>query len=239
MCGRALQERVEEYTRRVYGWMPPDDFVPRRNLRPTEEAWIVARHPNHEIKTVSARWWCQPDNAREWETKLPSFNIRVDTMDQKKLWSPLLKKGKRCVFPIDAFYEWPVKGRGIPPVKIVLANREPYGIAGLWSTWFDNGERKYSFATFTVEANEFMKPIHPQAMPVILDSPDLQKLWLMDGDRDLLVPYAGEMAAEQMADALEKLYPEENQPPKPKAKKEAPPKAEEAEEKGSIQGSLF
>ena len=239
MCGRASQEEVDAYFNRVYGWEMPEDFTPRRNLRPTEEAWIVASHPSRDIKTVSARWWCQPDGAREWEAKFPSFNIRVDTMDQKRLWSPLLKKGKRCIFPIDAFYEWPVKGRGVPPVKIMLADRGPYGIAGLWSTWFDNGEQKYSFATFTVEPNEFMKPIHPQAMPVILDSPELQKLWLMDGDRDLLVPYAGEMAVDQMPDTLEKLYPEENQPPKSKVKKEDPVKAEGAAEKESIQGSLF
>jgi|GEM_PF-1272170 putative SOS response-associated peptidase YedK len=239
MCGRASQEEVDAYFNRVYGWQMPEDFTPRRNLRPTEEAYIVAHHPSYDIKTVPARWWCQPDGAREWEAKLPSFNIRVDTMDQKRLWAPLLKKGKRCVFPIDAFYEWPVKGRGIPPVKIMLADREPYGIAGLWSTWFDNGERKYSFATFTVEPNEFMKPIHPQAMPVILDSPELQKLWLMDGDRDLLVPYTGEMIVDQMPDTLERLYPEENQPPKPKVKKEDPVKAEGAAEKESIQGSLF
>ena len=239
MCGRASQEEVDAYFNRVYGWEMPEDFTPRRNLRPTEEAWIVASHPSRDIKTVSARWWCQPDGAREWEAKFPSFNIRVDTMDQKRLWSPLLKKGKRCIFPIDAFYEWPVKGREVPPVKIMLADRKPYAIAGLWSTWFDNGERKYSFATFTVEPNEFMEPIHPQAMPVILDSPELQKLWLMDGDRDLLVPYAGEMAVDQMPDTLEKLYPEENQPPKSKVKKEDPVKAEGAAEKESIQGSLF
>ncbi|HEX6278767.1 MAG TPA: SOS response-associated peptidase family protein, partial [Pyrinomonadaceae bacterium] len=88
--------------------------------------------------------------------------------------------------------------------------------AGLWSTWFDNGERRFSFATFTVEPNEFMEPIHPQAMPVILDSIEKQKLWLYEGDRELLVPYAGDLVAEKMPDTLEKLYPEENVPRKTK-----------------------
>ncbi|HEX6278959.1 MAG TPA: SOS response-associated peptidase family protein, partial [Pyrinomonadaceae bacterium] len=175
MCGRAAQAEIDKYNERVHRWMTPPDFVPRRNLRPTEEAWIVAYRPGDEdAKTIPARWWCQRDGASEFEAKLPSFNIRVDTMDERTLWPPLLKKGKRCIFPVDAFYEWPTKGRGIPPVKIFLANKEPYALAGLWSTWFDNGERRFSFATFTVEPNEFMEPIHPQAMPVILDSIEKQ-----------------------------------------------------------------
>jgi putative SOS response-associated peptidase YedK len=237
MCGRASQEEVDEYFKRVFGWQMPEEFTPRHNLRPTEEAFIVARHRDGDIRTIKANWWCQPDGAREFEAKFPSFNIRVDSMDQRKLWPPLLQKGKRCVFPINAFYEWRVKGRGIPPVKIMLANRKPYGIAGLWSTWFNHGEQKYSFATFTVKPNDFMLPIHPEAMPVILDNPDAQKLWLMEGDRDLLVPYSGEMVADQMPDTLEKLYPEENQPPKKKAKE---PVGLEPETHGlGSQGLLF
>ena len=238
MCGRASQAEVDEYFNRVYGWEMPEEFTPRRNLRPTEEGYIIARHPDGEIKTVKANWWCQWDGAYQFEAKFPAFNIRVDTMDQKKLWSPLLKKGKRCVFPIDAFYEWPIKGKGLPPVKVMIDDRKPYGIAGLWSTWFENGkEPRYSFATFTVEPNDFMKPIHPQAMPVILDNPDLQKLWLIEGDRDLLVPYDGMLVADQMPDTLEHIYPEENPEPKRKVKPEPETITKETTEDG--QGLLF
>ena len=231
MCGRASQEEVNRYYKEIYGWQMPEGALPRRNIRPTQEATIVARNPAGRIKTITANWWCQRDDSVGFETKFPMFNIRVDTMHEKKTWSDLLSKGKRCVFPIDAFYEWPVKGKGLPPVKIFVGNRKPYGIAGLWSTWFDNGVRKYSFATFTVKPNDFMLPIHPQAMPVILDTPDAQKLWLMEGRRDLLVPYQGAMTADKMPDTLEKLYPEENDPPKEKA--------EAAPEPLNNQGSLF
>lgn len=211
MCGRASQSEIEQYKDQIYNWTTPPEFVPRRNLRPTEEAWIVAYKPGYEnARILPARWWCQRDGATEFETKLPSFNIRVETMDEKRLWAPLLKKGKRCIFPIDAFYEWPTKGRGIPPVKIQVASKKPYALAGLWSTWFEKGERRFSFATFTVEPNPFMESIHPKAMPVILTSIEQQKLWLLDGDRDLLVPYAGELIAEEMPETLESLYPDEN-----------------------------
>jgi putative SOS response-associated peptidase YedK len=233
MCGRASQDEIDRYFERVYGWQMPEDFTPRRNIRPTEETNIVVRLTDGQVRTTKANWWCQWDNAREFEAKFPAFNIRVDTMDQRKMWPPLLKAGKRCIFPINAFYEWPTKGRGIPPVKIMLADRQPYAIAGLWSTWFDNGSPKLSFATFTVESNDFMLPIHPQAMPVILDNIEAQKDWLLNGNRDLLVPYQGEMVADEMPDTLERLYPEENPAPKQKAKEEPPAPTEKG------QGSLF
>jgi len=232
MCGRASQEEIDRYFHEIYGWQMPEGALPKRNIKPTQETYIVARHSHGEIETVAANWWCQWDESYGFETKYPMFNIRVDTMDDKKTWADLLEKGKRCVFPVDAFYEWPVKGKGQPPVKIFVAGRRPYGIAGLWSTWFDNGVRKYSFATFTVKPNDFMFPLHPQAMPVILDSVDAQKLWLMEGDRGLLIPYEGEMAADKMPDTLEHLYPEENDPPKAKSKADPPPPSPN-------QGTLF
>lgn len=210
MCGRASQAEIQAYKDHIYQWLHPKKFVPRRNLRPTESAWIVARHPDNEIAIVDARWWCQWDGSYKFEAKYPTFNARVETMHDKKLWPALLTKGKRCIFPVDSFYEWPVKGKGQPPVEIFVAGRRPYALAGLWSTWFEDREPRYSFTVFTCDPNEFMKPIHPKAMPVILGSIEEQKLWLMEGDESLLRPYEGEMELDQLPDTLEHLYPEEN-----------------------------
>jgi putative SOS response-associated peptidase YedK len=55
-----------------------------------------------------------------------------------------------------------------------------------------------------------MRPIHEKAMPVLLNGVDEQKLWLEEGDEDLLRPYEGEMEIAELSDTLEKLYPEEN-----------------------------
>lgn len=210
MCGRASQAEIKAYRQRIAEWLEPKEFEPRRNLRPTEPAWIVARRGDGLIKTVQARWWCQWDGARKFETKYPTFNARVETMHTKKLWPDLLRKGQRCIFPIDSFYEWPVKGKGLPPVEIFVKGREPYALAGLWSRYFEDSQTRYSFTSFTTDPNDFMKPIHEKAMPVILSTIEEQKLWLYEGDEALLRPYEGEMESEQMPDTLEKLYPHEN-----------------------------
>lgn len=211
MCGRASQAEIRAYKEKIYEWLHPEAFIPRRNLRPTEPAWIVARRSDGAIKTIEARWWCQWDETYKFEAKYPTFNARVETMHDKKLWPELLKKGKRCIMPIDSFYEWPVKGKGLPPVEIFVKGRVPYALAGLWSTWHENGQTRYSFATFTCEPNDFMRPLYEKAMPVILTDLDEQKLWLTEGDEELLRPYEGEMEFEQLPDTLEHLYPEENQ----------------------------
>jgi putative SOS response-associated peptidase YedK len=210
MCGRASQAEIKAYKQKIHGWLEPKEFVPRRNLRPTEPAWIVARRGDGEITTLEARWWCQWEGAHKFDTKYPTFNARVETMHSKKLWPDLLKKGQRCLFPVDSFYEWPVKGRGLPPVEIFVKGRAPYALAGLWSRYFDEGRIHYSFTSFTTEPNEFMKPIHEKAMPVILSNIDEQKLWLLEGDEELLRPFEGEMESVQMPDTLEHIYPEEN-----------------------------
>lgn len=210
MCGRASQAEIKTYKEKIYGWLHPESFTSRRNLRPTEPAWIVANHPHGEIKTVEARWWCQWDGAYKFEAKYPTFNARVETMHDKKLWPALLAKGNRCIFPIDSFYEWPIKGKGLPPVEILVDGGEPFALAGLWSTWYERREPRYSFATFTCSPNEFMKPLHEKAMPVILRGVDEQKLWLMQGDEELLQPFDGKMQFKQLPDTLERLYPAEN-----------------------------
>jgi putative SOS response-associated peptidase YedK len=210
MCGRASQAKAERYGELIAHWLYPEFFTPRRNLRPTEPAWIVAHRGDGLIKTVEARWWCQWDGSYKFEAKFPTFNARVETMHDKKLWPDLLKKGQRCLLPIDSFYEWPIKGKGLPPVEIFVAGRQPYALAGLWSRYFEANETRYSFTTFTCQPNGFMLPIHEKAMPVILTDLEEQNRWLELGDEDLLRPYEGEMESDQLPDTLEKLFPDEN-----------------------------
>lgn len=224
MCGRISQKDYRNYSGKIEGWLYPegefDDrpgFNSRRrfNLRPTEEAMIIARRDDGLIKTVSANWWCQWEGSHKFEAKYPTFNARVETMHDKKLWPALLRKGQRCLLPIDSFYEWPVKGKGLPPVEIFVEGREPYALAGLWSRWFDGpglDRPRYSFTVFTTDPNEFMKSIHPKAMPVILADRNEQRLWLQEGDEELLRPYEGKMESVQLPDTLEHLYAAENKP---------------------------
>jgi putative SOS response-associated peptidase YedK len=54
---------------------------------------------------------------------------------------------RRCLVPVDNFYEWKKTGTGKQPYAIALANRKLMALAGLWETWRSpGGERVRSFA---------------------------------------------------------------------------------------------
>ena len=95
------------------------------------------------------------------------------------------------------------------PVEIFIKGRHPFALAGLWTRYFEAGVTRYSFTVFTTEPNEFMRSIHPNAIPVVLTNLDKQELWVTEGDEQLLRAYEGIMEADQLTDPLEHLYADE------------------------------
>lgn len=204
MCGRASQRgKREDFRNYVYKFDPPGDLN-RGNIKPTEPVLIVA-NDRDEIKTVEANWWCQFDGAKEFSTKYSTFNANIEKLEKSPLWRNLLKH-KRCLMPVTSFYEWPEKGK--PPMEIFANDGKPFALAGLWSNWYDKGEPRRSFAVITTHANEFMKPIH-NAMPVVLEGVDLQKLWLLEGGMGLLRDSECSLTGERLSDRIETVYPDQ------------------------------
>jgi SOS response associated peptidase (SRAP) len=62
---------------------------------------------------------------------------------------------RRCLVPVDNFYEWKKTATGKQPYAIALADRQLMALAGLWETWRSPaGERVRSFAIITTTPNE-------------------------------------------------------------------------------------
>ena len=201
MCGRASQRgKREDFKNYVYEFDPQGDLF-RGNIKPTQDVSIVI-NDRDAVRTVDARWWCQFDGSREWSTKYATFNANIERLESSPMWSKLLTR-KRCIMPVTSFYEWPEKGK--PPVEIRANGGKPFALAGLWSTWFDEGAERQSFAVITTQANEFMTTYH-RAMPVILEHKDLQKLWLLEGGMDVLRNFECALTAEPLADKIENVY---------------------------------
>jgi putative SOS response-associated peptidase YedK len=99
-------------------------------------------------------------------------------------WRGWLKPGWRCLVPATAFCEYD-EGHAKRPTWFALdAARTPFAFAGLWRSWTgtrkgETGEHRV-FAFLTTEANDLMRPVHRQAMPVILTA-ETWDTWL-DGD---------------------------------------------------------
>jgi len=167
MCGRASQAEIKAYKEKIYEWLHPEAFIPRRNLHPTEPAWIVARRSDGLIKTIEARWWCQWDGSRQFEAKFPTFNARVETMHDKKLWPALLKKGPtlhttyRQLLRVARLRQRPAAGRDIC--------KGPRTVRARWT--LEPLLRRKRDAIFVHHlydrAERVHEAIHEKAMPVI------------------------------------------------------------------------
>ncbi|WP_425930620.1 SOS response-associated peptidase family protein [Pseudomonas sp. NyZ201] len=97
-----------------------------------------------------------------------------------------LTKAQHCIIPATAIYEpdWR-SGRAIA-TRIVQADGEIMGIAGLWEEWCDPSSREilrsYTMLTVNADEHEFMrnyhKPTDEKRMVVILPRSDYQN-WLV------------------------------------------------------------
>jgi putative SOS response-associated peptidase YedK len=86
---------------------------------------------------------------------------------------------RRCLVPVDGFYEWSRRGDRKRPFYFHLRDGEPFAIAGLWERWEGDGGPLETCTLLTTQANELLAPYHDR-MPVILRSEDYD-LWLDSG----------------------------------------------------------
>lgn len=111
------------------------------------------------------------------EKKAVSINARAETLTEKPSFrNPY--KSKRCLIPVNGFFEWKKEGKNKIPYWIHSNEEDFFALAGLWEQWHDKetGEIITSSAIITTDPNETMRPIHDR-MPVILKEDDWT-LWL-------------------------------------------------------------
>ncbi|MGE2816992.1 SOS response-associated peptidase [Mycobacterium heidelbergense] len=166
------------------------NYSPNYNVAPTSTiATVVTRHsepddePTRRVRLM--RWglippWVKagPDGAPE--TKGPLLiNARAD----KVTTSPAFRgsaKGKRCLVPMDGYYEWRVnadtpggKKSRKTPFYMYRSDGEPLFAAGLWSVWkpAKDAAPLLSCTIITTDAVGELAEIHDR-MPLMLAPAD-------------------------------------------------------------------
>ena len=141
---------------------------------------------------VPARWGLIPswtktkDEAKEIWNK--TLNARSETIFSKPAFSESAES-KRCIIPIDGFFEHHHFNGKTFPYFIQQENREPMNLAGLYSDWTlsGSGDNIRTFSIITQNANELMSTIHNNPkiagprMPFILNEEETEQ-WLSDTD---------------------------------------------------------
>ena len=177
MCGRYTQfHTIDEIAEKFDVELPEINFEPRYNAAPTQLLPVVVIERGKRILKMMT-WGLIPSWAESKVIGSKMINARAETLAEKPSFRNALKS-RRCLIPVDGFYEWMPTGRGKQPMRISLKSKEIFALAGLWETWKSPvGEVAHSYTIITTDANELIAPIHDR-MPVILTSN--QNDWLSD-----------------------------------------------------------
>jgi putative SOS response-associated peptidase YedK len=176
-----------------------DSAAPNYNVAPTSTiATVVSRHtepedqPTRRVRLM--RWglvppWVKADSDGAPETKGPMLiNARADKLTTSPAYRSSAKS-KRCLVPMDGYYEWRVnqdaaagKKARKTPFFMYREDGEPLFMAGLWSVWrpsrqpVDDAQPLLSCTIITTDAPGELAEIHDR-MPLLLPEPDWDR-WL-------------------------------------------------------------
>lgn len=108
-----------------------------------------------------------------------NINARSETVYEKSSFKEAFKT-KRCLIPVNGYYEWekdPLANRSVPYI-IRPKEGDYFALAGVYDIWYDKdlGQNILSAAIITTEPNDTIAKIH-ERMPVILDKKEW-KTWL-------------------------------------------------------------
>ena len=95
------------------------------------------------------RWGLIPYWAKDIKVGFVNINAKAEGIESKPAFRKAFER-RRCLVPVDNFYEWKKTAAGKQPYAIALADRGIMALAGLWENWrAPGGEWMRSFAIIT------------------------------------------------------------------------------------------
>jgi putative SOS response-associated peptidase YedK len=153
--------------------------LPQYNAAPMQKLPVVAVRGG-ALTVQRMQWSLVPHWSKEPKSEFSTFNAKGENLEKSRLFASYFK-GRRCLVPADAFYEWkketmvkvvggkPKEAVEKHPMCIRMKDEGPFMFAGLFSVWrAKEGQEEFpTFTIITTEPNELLAPIHNR-MPVIL-----------------------------------------------------------------------
>ena len=210
MCGRSSLTKVEkEIEARFKATFYSDELarynpLPNFNVAPTHMHPVITSDDTTHIHLY--RWGLIPFWAKDVNIGSKLINARAETLQDKTAFRQSLAT-KRCIVPLDGFYEWKTNGKQKTPYRIIAKDQDIFSVAGLWDSWQNTkGDTIHSFTIITIAPNTLMKEIHDR-MPAMLLKEN-ENLWLDNEIKpkdalQLLIPYpSDQMEAYPVSDKV-------------------------------------
>lgn len=201
MCGRyTLTTPVDQLSER-FDAEPTRPLEPRYNCAPGQQLPVITGDDPGRMQFF--KWGLTPQWA---DSEQGHINARAETVRQKRSFANAYES-RRCLVPVDGFYEWADTGDGKRPYRVAFEDNRPFGVAGLWERWEEptrqtglgefgsnnTSEESTTHETFTIlttEPNDCISELHHR-MAVML-APERESEWLTatpEAAAELLEPY--------------------------------------------------
>ena len=139
MCGRVVQARPLDELGELYAAEPDAAAVaalrPRFNVAPTDPLAVVLVEDGHR-RLSAHRWGLLPSSRPAATRAAPLINARAETILRNGLFRAAFER-RRCLVPVDGFYEWQRLPDRRQPWFIHRGDSEPLALAGIWAPWRD------------------------------------------------------------------------------------------------------
>jgi putative SOS response-associated peptidase YedK len=175
MCGRYVILSPPEAMRQAFGYAEQPNFPARYNIAPTQPVPVVIRE-NGVRHFRLMRWGLIPAWVKDPRQFALVINARAETVLDKPAFKNAMKR-RRCLLPVDGYYEWRQSEGRKRPLFIRPRSGGLIAFAGLAETWVGpNGEELDTVAIVTAAARGDLATLHPR-VPVTIAPADYAR-WL-------------------------------------------------------------
>jgi putative SOS response-associated peptidase YedK len=184
VCGRFTQERPASELAEIFGAEPlVEDPGGHYNVAPTDEALVVVQRDDRRAITAY-RWGLIPHWAADAKVGSRMFNARAETLTASPAFREAFRR-RRCLVPVDSFYEWKREGAIRQPYRVSQANGRPLALAGVWAGWHDpaTDSVRRTFSIVTTTPSDALSELHDR-MPVVVPEAGWAT-WMMPGPADI------------------------------------------------------
>src|SRR5215813_12622613 len=158
MCGRVRLSSDVSEIKLVFSippHRPTPNFPPSWNVAPTDALPVVRYDVKAGERSLDIlRWGLVPFWAKDLKVGFSNINAKAEGIETRPAFREAFQR-RRCLVPVNSFYEWKKTGTGKQPYAIALADGRLMALAGLWENWRSPaGEWVRSFVVITTTSNE-------------------------------------------------------------------------------------
>ncbi len=168
MCGRIVLVGAPRDIADTFVLDQVPDLVPSFNIPPGGVIASVTAGLDGKARILRKLvWGLVPPGPRHTGTAPRLINARAETIARKAAFAESFAK-RRCLIPVNGFYEWKKNGDHNQPFLIRRTNGGLFALAGIWNHWeYPGGKSLDACAIITTTAAPFMSAIHHR-MPLVI-----------------------------------------------------------------------